>query len=138
MSMKKITLLLVDDHQVVREGFRALLKHELDIEVIGEASTGREAVQLTGKLRPAVVIMDIAMPLLNGLEATRQIRKDFPDTRVLILSAHSDDAYVEQMIELGASGFLLKQSSASNLAMAIRAAQKGETFFSSAVTKRMN
>src|SRR3954470_7571531 len=127
MSMKKITLLLVDDHQVVREGFRALLKHELDIEVIGEASTGREAVQLTGKLRPAVVVMDIAMPLLNGLEATRQIRKDFPDTKVLILSAHSDDAYVEQVAVLGAAGFLLKQTSSHVLAAAIREVQKGKT-----------
>src|ERR1044071_5256060 len=122
--MKPITVLLAEDHLMVREGFRSLLKHERDIEVVGEAETGRQAVQLTRKLRPEVVVMDIAMPLLNGLEATRQIRKDFPQTRVLILSAHSDDAYVEQMIELGASGFLLKQSSASSLAMAIRAAQK--------------
>jgi DNA-binding NarL/FixJ family response regulator len=136
--MKRITVLIAEDHQIVREGLQSLLGHEADIEVVGEAENGREAVQLTRKLRPEVVVMDIAMPLLNGLEATRQIRKDSPQTRVLILSAHSDDAYVEQMIELGASGFLLKQSSASNLAMAIRAAQKGETFFSSAVTKRMN
>jgi DNA-binding NarL/FixJ family response regulator len=135
--MKKITVLLVDDHQIVREGFRALLKHDSDIEVIGEASTGREAVQLTGKLRPAVVIMDIAMPLLNGLEATRQIRKDFPDTRVLILSAHSDDAYVEQMTALGAAGFLHKQTSSENLATAIREVQKGNTYFSAVISKRL-
>src|SRR3954454_2782561 len=136
--MKRITVLLAEDHQVVREGFRALLKHESDIEVIGEAATGREAVQLTRKLRPAVVVMDIAMPLLNGLEATRQIRKDFPDTRVLILSAHSDDAYVEQMAALGAAGFLLKQTSSDNLATAIREVQKGKTFFSAAMSKRLN
>ena len=108
MFMKQITVLLAEDHQIVRQGFRSLLKHEPDIEVVGEAETGRQAVRLTRKLRPEVVVMDIGMPLLNGLEATRQIRKDFPDTKVLILSAHSDDAYVEQVTELGAAGFLLK------------------------------
>src|SRR2546430_10239549 len=88
--MKRITVLLAEDHQIVREGFRSLLKHEPDIEVVGEAESGRQAVQLTRKLRPAVVVMDIAMPLLNGLEATRQIRKEVPETKVLILSAHRD------------------------------------------------
>jgi DNA-binding NarL/FixJ family response regulator len=135
--MKRITVLLAEDHNIVREGFRSLLKHESDIEVVGEAETGRQAVQLTRKLRPAVVVMDIAMPLLNGLEATRQIRKTFPDTKVLILSAHSDDAYVEQMTALGAAGFLLKQTSSHALATAIREVQKGNTFFSPAVAKRV-
>src|SRR5512143_3517810 len=118
--MKRITVLLVEDHQMVREGFRSLLEHERDIEVIGEAANGRQAVQLARKLRPAVVVMDIAMPELNGLEATRQIRKTFPDTKVLILSAHSDEAYVEQVAMLGAAGFLLKQTSSDILANAIR------------------
>src|SRR5688572_17365012 len=136
--MNRITVLLAEDHQIVREGFRSLLKHERDIEVVGEAETGRQAVQLTRKLRPAVVVMDIAMPLLNGLEATRQIRKDLPDTKVLILSAHSDDAYVEQVTELGAAGFLLKQTSSHNLAIAIREVQKGNTFFSPAISKRLD
>jgi DNA-binding NarL/FixJ family response regulator len=135
--MKPITVLLAEDHQIVREGFRSLLKHERDIEVVGEAETGRQAVQLTRKLRPAVVVMDIAMPLLNGLEATRQIHKDFPDTKVLILSAHSDDAYVEQVTELGAAGFLLKQTSSHVLAKAIREVQKGNTFFSPSISKRV-
>jgi len=135
--MKRITVLLAEDHQVVREGFRSLLEHERDIEVVGEAETGRQAVQLTRKLRPDVVVMDIAMPLLNGLEATRQIRKDFPDTKVLILSAHSDDAYVEQVSLLGASGFLLKQTSSHVLATAIREVQEGKSFFSSSVSKRV-
>ena len=135
--MKQITALLAEDHQIVREGFRSLLKHERDIEVVGEAETGRQAVQLTRKLRPAVVVMDIAMPLLNGLEATRQIRKDFPDTKILILSAHSDDAYVEQATESGAKGFLLKQTSSHNLAAAIREVQKGNTFYSPAISKRL-
>jgi DNA-binding NarL/FixJ family response regulator len=136
MTMKRITVLLAEDHQIVREGFRALLEHERDIRVVGEAETGRQAVQLTRKLRPAVVVMDIAMPLLNGLEATRQIRKDFPDTKVLILSAHSDDAYVEQVSVLGAAGFLLKQTSSHVLAEAIREVQKGNTFFSPTISKR--
>jgi DNA-binding NarL/FixJ family response regulator len=135
--MKRITVLLAEDHQIVREGFRSLLKHEDDIEVVGEAETGRQAVQLTQKLRPAVVVMDIAMPLLNGLEATRQIRRDFPETKVLILSAHSDDAYVEQVALLGAAGFLLKQTSSHVLATAIREVQKGHTFFSPAVSRRV-
>ncbi len=135
--MKLITVLLAEDHQIVREGFRSLLKHEDDIEVVGEAETGRQAVQLTRKLRPAVVVMDIAMPLLNGLEATRQIRRDFPETKVLILSAHSDDAYVEQVAVLGAAGFLLKQTSSHVLATAIREVQKGHTFFSPVVSKRV-
>jgi len=135
--MKRITVLLAEDHQIVREGFRSLLKGEPDIEVVGEAQTGREAVALVKKLRPAVVVMDIAMPSLNGLEATRQIRKEFPDIKVIILSAHSDDAYVEQMIQLGASGFLLKQASSHYLAAAIREVQKGGTFFSPGVAKRL-
>ena len=135
--MKKITVLLAEDHQIVREGYRSLLKHEHEIEVVGEAENGRQAIALVKKLRPAVVVMDIAMPLLNGLEATRQIRKESPDTKVIILSAHGDDAYVEQVIELGASGFLLKQASSHNLATAIREVQKGGTFFSPDVSKRL-
>ena len=138
MFMKRITVLLAEDHQIVREGFRSLLKHERDIEVVGEAETGRQAVQLTRKLRPAVVVMDIAMPLLNGLEATRQIRKAVPDTRVLILTAHRDDAYVEQMTELGAVGYLLKQTSSHVLAAAIREVHKGNTYFSPSITGRLH
>jgi DNA-binding NarL/FixJ family response regulator len=113
------------------------LKHERDIDVVGEAETGRQAIALVKKLRPPVVVMDIAMPSLNGLEATRQIRKDYPDTKIIMLSAHSDDAYVEQVIELGAAGFLLKQASSHNLATAIREVQKGGTFFSPDVAKRL-
>ena len=135
--MNRITVLLAEDHEIVREGFRSLLKQEPDIEVVGEAETGRQAVQLTRKLRPAVVVMDIAMPLLNGLEATRQIRKDCPATKVLILSAHSDEAYVEQVAMLGAAGFLLKQTSSHVLATAIREIQKGNTFYSPLISKRL-
>ena len=135
--MKRITVLLAEDHHIVREGFRSLLEHERDIEVVGEAETGRQAVQLTRKLRPNVVVIDIAMPRLNGLEATRQIREAFPDTKVLILSAHSDDAYVDQVTVLGAAGFLLKHTSSAVVATAIREVQKGNTFFSPAIARRL-
>ena len=138
MSMKRITVLLAEDHEIVREGLRALLEHEDDIEVIGEAQTGRQAVKLTGKLRPDVVVMDIAMPLLNGLEATRQILQARPAIKVLILSAHSDDAYIEQIIGLGAAGYLIKQTSHDVLSRAIREVQKGKTFFSPSISKRLN
>jgi DNA-binding NarL/FixJ family response regulator len=134
--MKRITVLLADDHRIVREGLRSLLERERDIEVVGEAETGREAVRLTGELRPEVVVMDIVMPKLNGLEATRQIRKDFPNIKVIMLSAHGDDAYVDQAAILGASGFLLKQTSSVDLATAIRQAQKGRFFFNASLWKR--
>ncbi len=135
--MKRITVLLAEDHRLVREGFKSLLEHEPDIEVIGEAANGRQAAQLAKKLRPDVVVMDIAMPVLNGMEATRQIRKDFPEMRVLFLSAHSDDAYVEQVTVLGATGFLLKQTSSEILARAIREVKKGNQFFSHTISKRI-
>jgi DNA-binding NarL/FixJ family response regulator len=136
--MKPITVLLAEDHTIVREGFRKLLAAEADLEVVGEAQTGRQAVALAKKLRPAVVVMDIAMPLLNGLEAARQIRKAIPGTKVLILSAHSDDAYVEQALAFGAAGFLLKQTSSHDLSRAIREVQNGNTFFSPAIAKRIH
>src|SRR5947199_476478 len=135
--MKRITVLLAEDHHIVREGFRSLLRHEPDIEVVGEAETGRQAVQLARKLTPDVVVMDIAMPLLNGLEATRQITKEVPSTKVLILSSYSDDEYVNQLTEAGAVGYLLKQTAAADLIKAIREAKKGNAFFSPAISKRL-
>ncbi len=134
--MKPITVLLADDHTVVREGLHSLLKAERDIEVVGEAQNGRQAVELTKKLCPEVVVMDIAMPLLNGLEATRQILKAVPATKVIILSAHSDDAYIEQVNALGVAGYLIKQTSAQILSKAIREVQKGNTFFSPSISNR--
>jgi len=122
---------------VVRQGLRALLEAEGDLEIIAEAQTGREAVQLTKKLRPAVVLMDIALPVLNGVEATRQILKAVPATRVLILSAYGDDAYVEQVMAAGAAGYLLKQSSLAALAHAIRQVEAGKAFFSPSISRRM-
>ncbi|MEO8425522.1 MAG: response regulator transcription factor [Verrucomicrobiota bacterium] len=136
--MKRITVLLAEDHEIVREGLRALLEHESDIKIIGEAQNGRQAVKLTRKLRPDVVVMDIGMPLLNGLEATRQILQTLPAIKVLILSAHSDDAYIEQIIALGAAGYLIKQTSHDVLSRAIREVQQGRTFFSSAISKRLD
>ena len=114
-----------------------MLGYERDIEVVGEAATGREAVQLARKLAPAVVVMDIAMPVLNGLEATRQIRKNNPDTKVLILSAHSEDAYVKEATDAGTMGFLLKQASAHVVCQAIREVQTGKTFFCPLLAKRI-
>ena len=136
--MKRITVLLAEDHTVVREGFRALLELDGDIKVVGEAKDGRLAVALVKKLRPTVVVMDVAMPLLNGLEATRQILKAVPSTRILILSAHSDDAYIKDAMESGAVGFLLKQTSAHDVCLAIREVQKGNTFFSPSISKRLD
>ena len=135
--MKQITVLLAEDHTIVREGFRTMLQLEDDMEVVGEAQNGREAVALAKKLRPAVVLMDIAMPLLNGLEATRQVLKDLPATKVIMLSAHSDDAYVQSASESGAVGFLLKQTSAQDVCRAIREVHQGKTFFSPSISKRL-
>jgi DNA-binding NarL/FixJ family response regulator len=135
--MELITVLLAEDHEIVREGYRALLEREDDIKIVGEAESGRDAVRLTRKLQPAVVVMDIAMPLLNGLEATRQIRKTSPTTKVLVLSAHSDDIYVEQVMALGAAGYLLKQTSSRVLAAAIREVQKGNAFFTPSISRRL-
>ena len=134
--MKPITILLAEDHLLVREGLRVLLASEPDLAIVGEAATGHEAVALTRKLRPAVVVMDIAMPLLNGLEAARQILHTAPATRILMLSAHSDDAYVEQALTLGAAGFLIKQTSFRVLAQAIREVHQGKTFLSPAIAQR--
>jgi DNA-binding NarL/FixJ family response regulator len=134
--MKQITVLLAEDHTIVREGFRKMLEFEEDIKVIGEARNGREAVALAKKLCPDVVLMDIAMPLLNGIEATRQILKAIPAAKVLILSAHSDDAYVENATEAGAAGFLLKQTSAHEVCHAIREIQKGKTFLGASISRR--
>lgn len=136
-NQASITVLVVEDHTIVREGLVKLLEAEKDIDVIGQASTGRQAVEMTLALKPAVVVMDIAMPQLNGIEATRQIRHSAPDVRVLVLSAHSDDAYLERMLELGAQGYLIKQTSAHQLSVAIREVHNGKTFFSPAIAKKV-
>jgi len=135
--MKRISVLLVEDHTIVRQGLRLIIEADGDIEIVGEAKTGREAVQMTSALRPEIIVMDIAMPLLNGLQATRQILKAFPAMKVLILSAHSDPEYVEQIVKVGAMGYLVKQASGDVLAQAIREVQKGKTFFTPSIAKRL-
>ncbi len=135
--MKKISVLLVDDHTVVRQGLKALLRPEEDIDVIGEAENGRIAVQMARKTPPDVIVMDVAMPLLNGLEATRQILKVLPTTKILVLTSYSDDDCVQQMTEAGVSGYLLKQTAANDLLKAIREVQKGNAFFSPTIAKRL-
>lgn len=135
--MNPITILLAEDHTIVREGLKALLKLESDFNIVGEAENGRQAVAMATELRPDVIVMDIAMPLLNGLEATRQILQASPSTRILILSAHSDDAYVERVMALGASGYLIKQTAAHVLPNAIREVYAGKPFFSPSISKRL-
>lgn len=128
--MKRITVLLADDHTIVREGLRALLAMEEDIEVVGEAANGHQAVAFAHKLVPDVVVMDLAMPLLNGLDAIERIRECIPaSTKVLVLSSHSEEAYVQQARALGASGYLVKQSDSHVLATAIRAVDQGHLYF---------
>jgi DNA-binding NarL/FixJ family response regulator len=136
-TTKPIKTLLADDHTIVREGLRALLSSDTAIQVVGEAHDGREAVEMATSLRPDVVVMDIAMPLLNGLEATRQILAKHPGMKVLILSAHSDDAYIDRVIAVGAAGFLIKQTSAQILATAIHEVMAGHAFYSPQVSKRV-
>lgn len=132
--MQQIRIILADDHTVVRQGLKAILKSEPDFEVIGEADNGRQAVALVAQPPPPdVVIMDVAMPFLNGAEATRQILRICPRTRVLVLSSYGDEDYVRQMIEAGAAGYLLKQTAADDLIKAIRQVHHGHRFFSPAI-----
>lgn len=137
-SRKPITILLAEDHAIVRQGLRALLNADGNFTVVAEARTGREAVEMTQALHPDIILMDIAMPVLNGLEATRQILSADPAAKVVILSAHSDDAYIERMTAAGVAGFLEKQTSAEILTKAICEIAKGRTFFSPSIAKRMN
>jgi DNA-binding NarL/FixJ family response regulator len=137
IPVTQISVLLAEDHANFRKSLKLLVEIDGDIKVVGQAKNGREAVQLTLKLQPDVVIMDIAMPLLNGLQATRLIIESSPATRVLILSSHPDPEYIEQAMLYGASGYLIKQSSAPFIADAIREVLKGKTFFSASISKRL-
>jgi DNA-binding NarL/FixJ family response regulator len=135
--MTKIKVLLVDDHTVVRQGLRALLMGDNTIDIIAEAATGREAIQMAKKFSPDVIVMDIAMPLLNGLEATRQIVNHNPNAKILVLSSYSDDDFVQKLTEAGAAGYLIKQSAANDLLHAIHEVNKGNAFFSPTIAKRL-
>ena len=135
--MKKITVLLSDDHNLVREGLRLLLEKETDMQVVGEASDGRQSVRETKRLKPDVVLQDLAMPLLNGLEAARQIATEVPTTRVLVLSAYSDDTNIEHVIEAGAAGYLMKETVGNDLVRAIREIAGGNAFFSPPIARRL-
>ena len=135
--MKKIGVLLADDHAVVRQGLRALLEAEGDIAVVGEAENGRQAVAQAKKILPDVVVMDVAMPGMNGLEATRQIIKSIPSSKVLVLTSYGDDECVTQLLEAGAAGYLLKQTAAADLLKAIREVHHGNVFFSPSIAKRL-
>lgn len=134
MNRRKITVLLVDDHSLVRQGFRKILEDEQDIEVVGDAANGIDAVSLTTDLRPEVVIMDVTMPSLNGIEATRRILKASQHTQVLALSMHKDRVYVREMLKAGAKGYLLKESADTDLIAAIRAVARGDGYLSPAVS----
>jgi DNA-binding NarL/FixJ family response regulator len=133
----RLRILLADDHTVVRQGLRKVLEERAEWEVIAEAGDGREAVRQAEELKPDVAIIDIAMPLLNGIEATRQIVKRCPSTRVLILTMHLDEAYVNQILQAGATGYLLKDSADVDLIQAVSAVSKGKSFFSPAVARVM-
>jgi DNA-binding NarL/FixJ family response regulator len=135
--VKRITVLLAEDHAWVRKSLKILLELDGSIEVIGEAINGAEAVRLTASLQPQVVVMDIAMPLLTGLQATQQITASAPGTKVLILSAHSDQGYIRQAMAFGASGYLIKQSSLDDLPQAVREVLKGKSYLSGTISDHL-
>ncbi|PZO42244.1 MAG: DNA-binding response regulator [Leptolyngbya sp.] len=133
--MSTIQLVIADNHTLVRAGFRSLVEELDGIEVVGEAENGRDALQLVETLKPQIVLMDIAMPEMNGLEATARISREFPQVKVLILSMHANEEYVYQALRSGASGYLLKDSGAEELELALRAIARGETYLCPAVSK---
>jgi len=135
--MDKIKVLIADDHAVVREGTRQILEHEADMDVVGEAADGEEAVKLAGSARPDVAIIDIAMPGVDGIEAPRQIKSLYPSTAVLILSAYDDDQFVFSLLEAGAAGYLLKSVSGDELVQAIKAIHNGEPVLDPAIAKKV-
>ena len=134
MQSKKIQVLLADDHAILRKGIRMLIDSQADMEVVGEAKTGREAIEEAQRLKPDIVIMDISMPELNGIEGTRQICDSLPHTRVVALSMHKDSAYVREILRAGARGYLVKDSEDDDLLRAIRSVHRGEAFLSPSIS----
>lgn len=128
-------ILIAEDHAIVREGIRMILDAEPDFEVVGETKDGEEAIQLARTLRPDVVVMDISMPRMTGVEATREIKRMLPDTDILILTMHEEESYVFQLLQLGASGYVLKRAAAADLVEAVRAAARGEAFLYPSVAR---
>lgn len=135
MDTGKIRVLVTDDHAIVRDGIRALLGITSDIEAVGEATNGRQALEMVRKLVPHVVLMDIVMPVMDGLEATRRIHKEFPETKVLALTQYTDREYVLPVVEAGASGFVSKAAASSELILAIRSVYGGDSFLSPSVAR---
>ncbi|MGA3245626.1 MAG: response regulator transcription factor [Bacteroidota bacterium] len=135
--MDKIRILLADDHTMVRSGIATLLQSIKEFSIVGEAEDGEDAVQKTGELRPTVVVIDLSMPKLSGIEATRIIKKRYPETNVLVLTMHENEEYVYQILKSGASGYVLKSAGKDELAAAIRAVAKGERFFSPRISQLM-
>jgi len=133
--MRKIRIVLADDHKLMRSGLRVLLEQQPDLTVMGEASDGREAVALVASQRPDVLVMDIGMPSLNGIEAAAQITQSNPEAAIVMLSMHSDESYVLRALKAGAKGYLLKDSAEADLIRAVRAVAEGKSFFSPAVSK---
>jgi DNA-binding NarL/FixJ family response regulator len=137
MSDGPITILLADDHTIVRQGLAKVLEGEPNFKVVGEARDGREAVSKTDQLKPDVVLMDISMPILNGIEATRQIKKNSRQTKVIILSMHAHDRFIGELLSLGASGYLVKDAAGSDIVKAINAAMKGDVYLSPSISRRV-
>ena len=135
--MPKIRVFIVDDHAILRDGIRSLLKRQDGIEVIGEASTGSEAISLLGELKPDIILMDIAMPEMNGLEATRQITNLFPQMRILILTQHDNREFITPLLQAGASGYILKKSGGRELVNAIREVYKQGAFLEPTITRQL-
>ncbi|HZR65383.1 MAG TPA: response regulator transcription factor [Terriglobales bacterium] len=138
MSEEKISVMLVDDHSLVRRGFRRILEDDADIRVVGEASDGEEAVKLARSLKPQVIVMDCALPGINGLQATRKILQALPGTRVLMLSMHTEDTWVRQALDAGASGYVLKNAMDLELSSAIRRIMNGETVLDAQLAKQQS
>lgn len=135
--MNKLRILLVEDHETIRDGLKLLINSAPDMETVGEAENGRIALQLASKLLPDVVVMDVSMPEMNGLSATKKLKQKYPEVKVVILTRHTDDGYLQQLLQAGTSGYVLKQSKSDELLRAIRAVASGQTYLDPAITTKV-